>query len=349
MTNLTETAHYTRKGLKYAGIGLAAFFTLRITISTAISIYKKLNPPPPPPPTVDFGKLDRLKFPRSNYPTDLKYSLQTPSGELPTLSDRAKVYFMPYQRPNLLALERAKTEATQMGYTGEPQAVSSEVYRWRKRTNATSTLEMNIVDGSFTIKYDWQNDQNIFLNISLPGKEQAKIEAKKFLAQSGLDTDDLPTDIAEVFYEKAMTNEIVPAVSLSEADFVRVEMYRNDINEFPVLTPTKEHGIFSIIFTDYANAKMKIVEAEYNYYPVNYDSETTYPIKTADQAWKQLQQGEGYIASWKGENKQVSIRRVYIAYYDSFEPQRFMQPVLVFEGDNEFLAYLPIITEEWYQ
>jgi hypothetical protein len=208
---------------------------------------------------------------------------------------------------------------------------------------------MDIFTGSFTIEYDWQNDQNIFLNVNLPGKEQAKIEAKRFLEKAGLGAEDLPTDKAKVYYEKAVTNEIVSAVSLSEADFVRVEMFRSDIDERSVVTPKPDRGVFSITFTDYANSGIKIIEAEYNYYPVNYESASTYPIKTADAVWKELQQGNAYIANWDGNNKQIVIRRVYLTFYDSFTPQNFMQPVVVFEGDNDFAAYLPIITPDWYQ
>jgi hypothetical protein len=349
MTKLSETAYYTRKIIKFGVIGIIAFFALRIFINTSIAIYKKLNPPPPPPPTVDFGKISRINFPTKEQPNDLSYNLQTPSGELPQFSDRAKVYYMPYQRPNLLALERAKREARQMGYTGEPRPVTDKIYRWEKRSNATSTLEMNIFTGAFKINYDWQNDQNIFLNKNLPGKQQAKIEAQTFLRTAGLNTEDLTTDKAKVSYLKAQGNRIAPAVSLSEADFVKVEMFRADVDEKPVLTKNAEKGVITFIFTDYVNASRKIIKVDYNYFPVNYEQPATYPIKTADTAWKQLQNGQGFIANWEGDNKQITIRRVYIGYFDGLEPQDFLQPIAVFEGDNDFYAYVPIITDQWYK
>jgi len=38
---------------------------------------------------------------------------------------------------------------------------------------------------------------------------------------------------------------------------------------------------------------------------------------------------------------------VYLAYYDSLDPQTYLQPVFVFEGDDDFLAYVPAVEAAW--
>ena len=43
----------------------------------------------------------------------------------------------------------------------------------------------------------------------------------------------------------------------------------------------------------------------------------------------------------------IVIRNISLAYYDSDEPQEYLQPIFIFEGDNDFVAYLPAITGEY--
>jgi len=73
-------------------------------------------------------------------------------------------------------------------------------------------------------------------------------------------------------------------------------------------------------------------------------------LKTAQVAFEDLKVGKGYIANI-GLNKdgKVVIRRIYLAYFDPNIPSSFYQPVIVFEGDRSFLAYVPAITDAYLQ
>jgi len=55
-----------------------------------------------------------------------------------------------------------------------------------------------------------------------------------------------------------------------------------------------------------------------------------------------VQAGEGYIASGQNLERAV-IRSVELAYFDDFEYQPFLQPIYVFKGDDNFLAYVSAI------
>ncbi len=349
MATLTEAAFKTRKIIKFGVIALLAFFVLRLGIRVGTAIWEKINPPPPSPPTVSFGKIPKIEFPSKDKPSNLTFKLETSTGQLPSLPDKMNVYFMPYQRPNLLALEKAKQEALKMGFASEPEAVNEKTYRWVKRQEATKILEMNIVDGSFTISYDWQNDSTILLEKKLPGEQQAKVEVQNFLRTIGALNDDLLTGRQEVSYLKAKVNELVPAISLSEADFVKVEIFRKNIDNWPVLTENPNKGIISFILSGSSNQDKKIIKVESNYFPINYTSFGSYPLQTADIYWQQLNKKEAFIANWDGQTNPVTIRRVYLAYFDSFNPQNFFQPIVVFEGDNNLFAYIPAVNPEWFQ
>ena len=51
----------------------------------------------------------------------------------------------------------------------------------------------------------------------------------------------------------------------------------------------------------------------------------------------------------QSESGQVVIREVYLAYYDAGEQVEFYQPVIVFAGDNNFIAYVPAVTADYYE
>ena len=93
----------------------------------------------------------------------------------------------------------------------------------------------------------------------------------------------------------------------------------------------------------------KIIAGEYHHFPIDKEKQSTYPIKTAQQAWNDLQAGKGFIASLgENEDNTIKIRNVYLAYFDPAQYAQFYQPVAVFEGDNGFVAYVPAVTNEFY-
>ena len=92
------------------------------------------------------------------------------------------------------------------------------------------------------------------------------------------------------------------------------------------------------------NARLAdITYLEYNYYPVEYGRQETYPLIPVSQAWQTLESGDGFVARLDDGVENVTVRRVGLAYLDTFEPQLFLQPVYVFTGDNKFVGYVPAI------
>jgi hypothetical protein len=209
---------------------------------------------------------------------------------------------------------------------------------------------MDIINTSFLLKRNWQADPTILSEKQLPGKEQTVVEAKNFLRQAGLMTDELKLARTEISYLTFSAGQYVEAVSLSEADFVQIDLFRPDVNEQPVLPEDPEKGIVRIIFSGARETEKRIVQTEYNYFPINTDQKATYPIKTASQAWRELQTRQGYIAN-AGDNLNgvVLIRSIYLGYYDAPESQGFLLPIIVFEGDNGFYGYVQAIKSEWLE
>lgn len=349
MGTLTETAYHSRKIIKYSGIGIIAFFILKNAIQLGLAWWKKLHPPPPPPPTVEFGVLPKIQFPESPSSSNLVFKLETPTGGLPDLPEKANVYFMPYLRPNLLALDKAKEEAKSLGFKTEPKPVSEKIYRWTKEGEIPTTLEMDIFSGKFEISYNWQMDSTILLEKNLPGKEQAKLEIFNLLSQADLLAEDIQQGDFKITYLRVSGPNMIPTVSLSEADFVRVDLFRKKIDDLPLMTVKPEKGIISAIISGSRSFNKRLIEVKCNYFPIQYYSSSTYPLKSAAAAWQELKGGQAFIVNLPENTATITVRRVYLAYFDSEIPQQFLQPIVVFEGDYNFVAYVSAIAANWVQ
>jgi hypothetical protein len=349
MATLTETAAAARKIIKVGGLLLGVFLFVKFSWFIYVNYIMAIKPPPKEPPTVAFGKLPTIEFPEKLHP-ELTLRLETPSGGTPNLGDRGTVYLMPTFRSSFLALQQANELVSKINFLKTPKEITERRYRWENDEFLPSILEMDIIDGSFTLKRNWQSDPTILSEKQLPGKEQVVVETKNFLRQIGLYTEDLNEARIEVTYLTFSAGQYIKAVSLSEADFVQADLYRPDVEEMVSMPQDPNKGIIRIIFSGAREAEKRIVEAEYNYFPVNLEQEATYPIKTASQAWRELQTRQGYIASI-GENTSevITIRRIYLGYFDAESSSGFLQPIIIFEGDNDFFGYVQAISSEWLE
>jgi len=349
MSTLTGTAYLTRKTLKYGLIALIAIIVLRNTFKIGKNIWRQIHPPPPPPPTVSFGKLPKIIFPSENLPlekTKFSFKLETIQGGLPKLPDVGKVYFRPIKSPNLLALDRANSLAQKMGFRNQPEKINETTYQW-KDENST-VLEMDINNLNLHLVYDFRNDQEVLTSKNLPNNQQAAQEAKNFLVNNGLLPEDLANGTAEFEYLRFDGAQLIPVTSYSEAEFIRVNLFRANLGELRIFPPNPKKSLIFFLFSGSRTPGKRIVEISYIYFPVEKEIFGTYPLKPVAQAWNELQQAQGYIANLgQNEDGQVTVRKVYLGYYDADTPQHYLQPIYVFEGDKSFFAYVPAVDPKW--
>jgi hypothetical protein len=346
MTKLTQISIITRKIIRYSIFGIIGIIILRGAILAGYKIYRYYFPAPPPPPTVSFGKLPALPFPKRDFPTNLQFKLETPTGELPKFPYSLKVFFMPKIFPTLLSLDETTKKAVNLGFDGEGLQLTETVYSF-KNTKAPSELKISIATGVFSISYNLIEDPSP-LTKRPPVPEVASTKARGFLSRANLLAKDLsgPTITEPVRIEGT---KIIGAGSLSEANFVKVNFFRKDYDNYPAVTPDAEEANVWLIVSGESQREKEIIGAEYKYFPVDETKFATYPIKTAQKAWEELQSNKAFIANL-GENKDqiITIRRIYLAYYDAGVRVDFYQPVVVFEGDKGFKAYVPAVTSEYY-
>lgn len=345
MTSLTKIAIVTRRIIRYS-IYLVIFLIIaRITIGIGIRIYQRLFPKPPPPPTVAFGKLPKLNFPKKENLPSLNLAVQTPQGELPQLPTQAKVYFMPKIASSLLALDLAKQKAAGLGFISEPEEISDTVYKFN-HPRVPATLEMNIITQVFSISYNLSTDPTP-LSKRPPAPEAAGSSVRSFLSAGNFLPNDLSGPATHQFL-KTEEQRLIPALSHSEAELIKINLFRQSFDEIPSVTGNPAQANVWFIVSGEQNREKQIVAGEYHYFPIDETQSSTYPIKSSTQAFEDLKKGLGYIANLGGNNDgNIVIRRIYLAYYDPDSPAEFYQPIIVFEGDRDFAGYVPAVADSY--
>jgi len=347
MTGLTQVAITARKAIRYTIYVIIFLMVGKVLLDATIGIYKKIFPPAPPPPTVKFGTLTKIPFPNTNPDVKLSYVLETPEGGYPKLSTQAKVYFMPKVNPTLLALDFAKEKARALRFTSEPQQMSDTVYRFTN-PEVPSTFEINIVTGVFSISYDLIADRTP-LSVKPPASEIAAAQFRSALSAANILPEDLTGPTSNDFF-KLSDGTLKSALSLSEADVTKVNLYRKSYDELPALTADPNEANVWAIISGSTDRGKQIVASEYHYFPVDESQFSTYPIKTPEAAFGELSAGQAFITNLglAKTGDTLKIRRIYLAYFDPEAPTDFFQPIFVFEGDNGFAAYVPAVTADYY-
>ncbi len=345
MITLTDTAKFVRGGIKVFFLLIIGFIGIKISLSLGTAIWRKISPPAPPPPTVAFGTLPKLVFPEKDS-VNLSFDLETIEGRLPKMPSAAKVFLVNQRGINLLSLERATQKAQEMGFEASYEKISETIFRWKTSSIPETILEMNINNGNFFLKYSFENDPEILIQKNLPNEIQAAQEAKAFLQSNNLLSSDLATGSAQVKFFKFQTPNLLEMPSLSQADLVKINLFRSDIDGFAILPPDPSDSLINFTFSGNRQKGKRVIEIDYNYSPIERTIFATYPLLPIEKAWEELKNGNAFIAN-QGNLPKVTIRKVYLAYYDSEEPQNFLQPIYVFQGDQGFLGFYPAIDPSW--
>lgn len=353
MATLTETAYYARQVIKYGSIGLVGVLVLWFVGTGLIAWWRAVNPAPLPPPRVEFGKVAEIDFPESRLAV-ASYDLQTPTGRLGEFPDRMLVLSAPSRRGGFLDADRAIEAASKLGFLFSPTQPTETLYRWTQSDPLPTVLEVDIVSGHFTLKRQWQADSSLVVNKRFISEQQVVMDVQAFLRGAGLLVNDL-NGPKKISFWRAQGDRLTETIALSEADFVRADLFRSNyrvmgadeevLAEYEFFTPDPESGIVSVLLSGVSEPRQKqIIEVAYNYTEINYAVTGEYPIKTVETAWEELRGGRGYIAALEGDK--AVIRRIELGYFDSGSEQNYMMPIYVFTGDNGLVAYVSAVSNE---
>lgn len=352
MASLTETAYYTRRAVNWGILAIIIYILLRILWAVLLVVWMILFPPRAAPPNHAFAKLPKLSFPQpeSSPTAQLTFTLETISGTLPQASASGKVYFMPKQAAKLLGISQTQEFAKLLTFDQTPFQETRTVYRFDDPQNPLRKLRFDIVSENFIMRYAYEQDISVFTEGTLNNPQKIKDEARSFLEKYHIFPSDFVNGYQIVTNLKLVGNTLVEVPNVSQSNAMRVDFFRGSVNKFKLMTSNPKEGQIQILFSPSPDLKRRILEIIYTYWPVDEGTSATYEFRPVGQAWQELQNGAGYIAQYPDNNEtNIIIRNVYLAYYDTFEPQTYLQPIYVFEGDHGFKAYVPAITPEWIE
>lgn len=348
MPTLHTVTEKTKEVAKWGALGLFGLVALFFVFRFGFAAKEYFFPTPPPPPTVSFGKLPQLSFPKNAAEKKLVFILNTVSGTLPTLPDRARVYPMQKPQPNLLNLKRAEERALAVGFPKKTEALSDTRYIWTETQPPLRKLIFDTVSFNFSISSNYLTNPDFILknNVS-PDAASAKTAATSFLTKLSLFPEDVDVAKTKTTLLAIQNQSLEQASSPSTAHLVRIDFFQKDVNNLPIYYPRPPQSTMYMILAG-GRFDEEVIEAKFDHFAIK-DSSATYPIKTAEVAFKQLQEQKAYIASYFGEENTVRLKNVSLGYYMSETETEYLMPIVIFEGENGFFAYVSAITDEWIQ
>lgn len=367
-TTLTQVTYFTRLLIIYGLIAIIVLLLAKIGYDAFTGYLARLRCQSPDPTNRIYNDLPPLTFPRqSTIQKPTSYVLRLEGEPLAKNSDQTLV---PPTPPKLLtqviyptsagtttlaADSRVREIATAFGFAGDPTQITGEEYRW-SQGGATLQINKRTLTINFNSNFLTNNEYLNRTGKTLPTSSQATQLVKENLSALRLLPDDVASQSAQVTHLKALGNELVEVNSISEADFVQVALQREAVEQettddrcqpltrtIPFVQPADTaSSIVAIIARDFLDQD-HIVQLDYHYRAIDFDFPAVYSARTLEQAWTNVQAGDAYIAS-PINSKQAVITGYYIGYFESIDEQPYLQPVYVFTGEDDFVAYVPAIS-----
>jgi hypothetical protein len=344
MLTLSDASYDTKEILKWGGLIIAGLVVLIVLIRMLLVVKEFIFPTPPPKPTVLFGKLEPQIFPKDVTDQTLTYSINTLSGGLPTLQIQAKIFTIQTYTPDLLGLSRAKQAAAQAGFTQNQTKLSDILYEWTDSNTSqiTRQLTMDIVNDNFNLTSNYASNSNFTSGQNLPNQDSALNDAQNLLSS----LNSLPSDIDQTKTQANLLSlkngSLIPATSVSNTQLISVVFHQKNIDNIPIYYEKPDSSNINVLI----GSNDEVLEAN-NLHQAATNNFSTYPLKTTQQAFTDLKQGQGYIASYNNPSTNITINNVFLAYYIGSQTQKYLMPIMVFVGDNNFYAYVPAVTDGW--
>ncbi len=377
--SLHKATEIIKKILIFAGGGIGAIIILVMIFKFGAILKSIISPPKIIPPNQAYGTLPPLQFPRSEFDNDYTYTLNTVSGALPIdFPGRLVIYPVSKATPNLLNLDKAKNKALALKFMDQMNKPIPEIslgnglYEWNDPSGIgiNRRLKMNIVTFDFSLSSSYLTSLTVLGAQNLSDENNAVQTVKEVLTSIQL----MPTDIditktttpskdtnnytyPQLF---TITNGVMqPTTSLSSAKVIRVDLYQKDIEynldtgkpgaakikiKLPVFYPSPPYSTMSFwVASGQSNAEIDAAEFIHREITIPTENIATYPIKTVSQAFEELKNGSAYIASYSGLDKEILINKVYLAYYLGGQNEEYLMPIIVFEGQKGFFAYVSAV------
>lgn len=354
---LTEVSYYSRK---FAPVGIILLLVVLIFVFgfRLLFLYLEIQSSAPAPiqqqvaaiPTNPvFGQIKPPLIPNAKASSQYQFVLDTLDGTTNSenATSAAQVYFIPQQTASFGFLSKIYAMAKDVG-------IDTDVieHRLEDKTaifdDGKRVLSIDIRTFNFTYNYKITEDDNLEITSS-PGLEGVlETQGSSFLSTIDRYPEELASGNQNIMYMRLdpASNQVTTLDSAAGANMAEVDFFPQDINGLPVVTSSYYNSANYVILL-LGNRDFLPVRAQVAYFEKSVDQIGTYPLRSSDQAWSDLQAGQGLVVSSSTEGGEVKIQKVFLAYYEPDVYQEYQQPVYVFLGENRFAAYVPAVSAEF--
>lgn len=347
MPTLNQTTKETKLIIKWGIISIALMVFIFLSIKVGGFLKEALFPTPAPAPTVTFGKLPKVPFPEDEQTNNFSYSIDTLTGKLPIFSDRATIFKTTEQKPDLLAFEKAKQKASSLGFNQDPITLPDGIYKWQDQSSIEKKLTLSILELKLTLDSNFYTNEYVVSRKNLPSEDEAISIATDMLSDISMLIENIDKEKTSTTLFNIKNYALIPATSFAESQIIQVNFFQKDIDEKPVYYKSPYTPNISVYIAG-GERRAQIVKADYFYQELS-EEEATYPIKTADEAFEELKNGKAFYASLPIDKNEIAIKEITLAYYIPDKAYKYLMPIIAFQGDKGFYAYVSAIKDEWIE
>lgn len=344
---LTELSYYSRRFMPFVVllflILLIFYYSIKLFfIYLASTQPKKIYTNP------IFGKIKKPYLKEASSSAGFNFTLDTIEGRPITATESAKVYFLPPTVTRFGYREKIYLMAKTFGFdttTVKHQLVDKEA----TFTDGKQKLTVDITNFNFRYDYYFEDEPELFSNNLIPSKKEIENRSIDFITSTGR----YPNELAKgkininLLRYNPQENNFTLTTQSNEANVVEVNFYRPDIDNTTIVTPGFPSSQNYVILTFYESG-FKVLRAQVKFFEKSEDQVGIYPLITGELAWDKLKKGEGLLITAPTFKKDIIIKNMFLAYFDPDVYQDFLQPVYVFLGQPNFVAYVPAVVDEYF-
>lgn len=351
---LTEVNYYTKKFVP-VGVILLLIVSILFFGFKLLFVYlngqtvQKVTEQAPPVYEITFEKIKPPVLPRAQSSRDYSLSLDTLDGtaNIKDATSAAQIYFIPQKTASFGFLSKIYLMARAAGFD---TTITQHTLNDKTATfdDGRQKLEIDIRNFNYVYSYTLTSDDDVAPPSAFADESSLYSQASSFLSK----LDRYPKEMAQgdtnLIYMRLNpeNSEIIPLTSPESANIVEVDYFLPDLDGLPVVSSSYYNSQHYVMFL-VNQAGTKVIKAQVKYFDRSEDQVGLYPLRSSEQAWEELQKGNGYVVSSQPDQTTIQIQKVFLAYLDPDTYQEYLQPVYVFLGSQEFVAYVPAVSPEY--
>ncbi|KXK08038.1 MAG: hypothetical protein UZ21_OP11001000846 [Microgenomates bacterium OLB22] len=199
---------------------------------------------------------------------------------------------------------------------------------------------------NFTYERDYSSEEALFTESAIPSQERIEAIASDLLRKLGSYHKIFAAGATNLTYLRydPQTKDVETLPSAQGATMVEVDYFQPDLLGLRVVTEKYFTSTNHLVFA-FPGGVPTLLKGEIAVWELDTDRAGTYSLITGDEAWDRLQRKQAIIVANQNPSSTIKIESMYLAYLEPSTYQPYFQPVYVFQGANNFIAYVPAVKQ----